>query len=47
MTVVVRSAVTGQDSRGVEFASTPKYHAADQQDNPPCRFKMTLGQALL
>jgi len=44
MTVVVRSVVTGPDSRQVLNASTLKYHAADKHDTPPSHFKLTLGQ---
>jgi len=32
MTVVVSSAVTGQDSSRALRASTPKYHAAEKHD---------------
>jgi len=47
MTVVVRSAETGLDSNRVFSASTPKYHATEKHNTPPCHFNLTLGQSVL
>jgi len=46
-TVVVRSAVTGQDSSKVSIVSTLKYHATDKNDTPLSHFNLTVGQPVV
>jgi len=47
MTVVLRSAVTVQDSSQVLSTSTLKYHAAKNHETPPSPFKLIPGQPAL